>query len=372
MKLKLFLTSCIIFLVALSSQAAPFPDLGHALYASGYTKSIWVNSFSPAAPYIARGDFNFDLVGDLRYGMSVEPTTGSVVPSPSGGSDASGTATNQNSFSSGGSLLIELDRNGLIQDSSLINFVGCPAHTSCPWTAHFGTMIPACTPAISGPPCPTWSVKAGYHVQGSTCGGELNIDMNATGCREALVARLNLPANYQFTQTDTQDTNYVSIPNSPTTALCSIIKPTCAVTPPVNPGPKCPNGVIDPGETCITCPADVGVCPLPPICLTGVCLPECGCTPPPPVEPPVLCSKPNQCALPAAPCAQCPVLVIPPDILAIINQAPSWTFIGTGRTVLLKKVRTWASNLPHPPVASTGLMELKLRPTDTRTRPAGK
>ena len=46
---------------------------------------------------------------------------------------------------------------------------------------------------------------------------------------------------------------------------------------PQDPAPAlCPNGRIDPGETCVTCPADAGACPPPP--------------PPPPVDPRLDCS----------------------------------------------------------------------------------
>jgi len=65
------------------AQAQTFPDLGHALYARGYTGSVWVNSFDPSQPYLAHGVFYpetpFSSNGgyDPRYGMEI---TGSGTP----------------------------------------------------------------------------------------------------------------------------------------------------------------------------------------------------------------------------------------------------------------------------------------------------
>jgi len=38
---------------ASSGETQPFSDLGHALYAKGYTRTVWVNSFDRRLAYLA-------------------------------------------------------------------------------------------------------------------------------------------------------------------------------------------------------------------------------------------------------------------------------------------------------------------------------
>lgn len=209
-----------------AAQAQQYPDLGHSLYARGYTGTVWVNSFQSVRLYSAHGDFNPDVQTqngnyESRYGMTVAPASGTVVANPDGGSDAHGTATNPNSVPSEGSILIELDQNGAPRDSALVDFIGCAPGQACPWTAHFIT-------TLSGT---GWSVSVIRHVQGSLCGGESNLDLNGP-CHDTLVSSFQLAPGYVFTSEDLSDTNYVSLPGDTTSALCSLIKPICGGPPP--------------------------------------------------------------------------------------------------------------------------------------------
>jgi PKD repeat protein len=217
--------------IALSSGIAlaqsTYPDLGHALYARGYSGSVWVNSFDPAQSYLAHGLFYPDTpinpaTGnyEARYGMAVTGS-GTVLPDPTTGlAMATGTAINPNAIASDGSVAIDLLSGGNLIDGGSVPF-NCPASGVCSWTVHFQTRY-----ALGQ------TVRVYRHVEGSKCGGELSIDLNGS-CRAALISTLHLPAAYTFTSTDNIDTNYVSRVGGTTSALCDIILPICSgVQPP--------------------------------------------------------------------------------------------------------------------------------------------
>src|SRR5947199_561041 len=103
------------------AQAQTFPDLGHALYARGYSGSVWVNSFDPSQPYLAHGvfypDTPFAASGsyETRYGMEVAGS-GTVSVDANGLFAAAGTAHNPNAITADGSILIELLSDGNLAD----------------------------------------------------------------------------------------------------------------------------------------------------------------------------------------------------------------------------------------------------------------
>ncbi len=215
------------------ATAATPADLGHALYAYGYTATVWVNGFDPDQPYLAHGVFRPDVwpVSDpSRYGQVVTGT-GSLSVAPDGFFVGSGTARNDNPVTSDGSILISVLRDNQAWDGARVLFV-CPASTECPWTVHFKLARPEAGH--------NFTVKVERQVEGAVSGGERNIDLN--GCRDKLVAALGLPPDYYFTYADVEDTNYVSRPGDRDSVLGTLILPLCAgqptvppVTPPVTP-----------------------------------------------------------------------------------------------------------------------------------------
>jgi len=218
--MKNFVLAAALALVSFSglAQAQPFPDLGHALAAIGYTGTVWVNGFDPAQPHFAHGVFYPDtpisgITGnyEARYGMGV--TGSGTVSVVNGFYTATGTAHNPNAIPSDGSISIDLLSNGNLADGGKVPF-SCGASSDCPWTLQFN---------FAKPPLPTPSVRIYRHVEGSVCGGELTVDLNGA-CHDALVGFFHLPAAYHFTPTDTIDTNYVSRPGATTTVLCAVIR----------------------------------------------------------------------------------------------------------------------------------------------------
>lgn len=79
-----------------------------------------------------------------------------------------------------------------------------------------------------------------------------------------------------------------------------------------SPEDKCGNGVVDPGETCLTCPKDAGECP-----------------PPPP--PPTKCESPKSCVL---------LIDFPKSSNDDCATILSWYSPGTGRYAKIKKLCT--------------------------------
>ena len=225
----LILLSALLLLLVCPAvmQAQTYSDLGHALYARGYTGTVWVNSFDPSQSRLAHGLFYPDTpIGvtgyDMRYGMQVTGT-GTVSVGTDGFYMATGTATNPNAVSSDGSISIDLLSNGNVIDGAKVNF-NCDPSATCPWTAHFQTR-----PSVASP-----TVRVYRHVEGSNCGGEVSIDLNAD-CHNALVTYFHLPATYVFSATDTLDTNYVSKPGANTSSLCAVVMPVCSGAPPPPP-----------------------------------------------------------------------------------------------------------------------------------------
>ena len=213
-----------IFLLPLPGQSQTYNDLGHALYAAGYSGSVWVNSFDPHQSYLAHGVFNPDVplstAGyEARFGMTITGS-GTVTTDANGFFVGSGTAHNPNPITSDGSVSIDLLSDGNLADSVKVPF-NCGPLANCPWTATFTTRRTGNH---------VWTVRVYRHVEGSRCGGELNPDLNGA-CRAALVSAFHLPAGYQFTSTDLIDTNYASKPGAVTTALCAAILPICNSVP---------------------------------------------------------------------------------------------------------------------------------------------
>jgi PKD repeat protein len=226
MKNIVLAASLAIFSFSGLAQAQTFPDFGHALAGMGYTRTIWVNGFSQ--PHLAHGVFYpnnpIDPSGnyEARYGMAltgsgtltVDPTTLFYI--------ATGTAHNPNAIPSDGSLSIDLLSKGNLAEGGSVIF-NCPASSDCPWTMNY---------QFAKSPLPNPSLHVYRHVEGSVCGGELSIDLNAD-CHDKLVAQFNLPAAYHFTPSDTIDTNYVSTPGASTTVLCAVIRPLCIPVGPI-------------------------------------------------------------------------------------------------------------------------------------------
>src|SRR4051794_22382833 len=103
-----------IALFASPGEAQPFTDLGHALYAKGYTRTVWVNSFDRRLAYLAHGVFYPETpIGrqgyDARFGMALAGS-GTVSADGSGHLMATGTATNQNAIPAEGDITIALLR----------------------------------------------------------------------------------------------------------------------------------------------------------------------------------------------------------------------------------------------------------------------
>ena len=62
LRMSRLLLLAFIFLLPLPGHAQVlYNDLGHALYAAGYSGSVWVNSFDPHQSYLAHGVFNPDV-----------------------------------------------------------------------------------------------------------------------------------------------------------------------------------------------------------------------------------------------------------------------------------------------------------------------
>ena len=107
-------------------EAQPFTNLGHALYAKGYTRTVWVNSFDRRLAYMAHGVFYSETpIGrqgyDVRYGMALAGS-GTVSVDGSGHLMATGTATNPNSIPAEGDITIALLRNGVLVDTAEVPF----------------------------------------------------------------------------------------------------------------------------------------------------------------------------------------------------------------------------------------------------------
>ncbi len=205
---------------AVAPCSASCPDLGHALYSSGFTRSIWVNSFDPSQSYAAHGVFNPEVPIDAtgygaRYGMTLTGS-GTLSIDASGDFSATGTAHNPNPIEADGSVEIDLLRDGLMADSAVVAF-SCAPLSDCPWSVHYSTKQDSTH---------TWTLHVYRHVEGSPCGGELTPDLNGA-CHDALVAHFHLPSNYVFTTTDEMDINYTARPYGTTTALCAVIFPLC-------------------------------------------------------------------------------------------------------------------------------------------------
>ena len=229
-RLSFILLSALVLLLAspAAMQAQTYIDLGHSLYAHGYTGTVWVNSFDTHQSRLAHGlfypDTPFSPVGnyEARYGMGVTGS-GTVSVGTDGFYMATGTATNPNAIDSDGSISIDLISGGNAIDGVKVNFV-CGPSATCPWTAHF----------LTRPTVPNPTVRVYRHVEGSNCGGELSIDLNGD-CRAALIAYFQLPLTYHFTTTDNIDTNYVSKPGANTSSLCAVVLPVCSGAPPPPP-----------------------------------------------------------------------------------------------------------------------------------------
>ncbi len=224
MKKIVLATSLLITSFSGAVQGQTYPDLGRALYARGYTGTVWVNGFDSSQSYLAHGVFypGSTTDFDVRYGMAVTGS-GTVSVDANGFYTATGTAINPNPISSDGSIAIDLLSNGNRADGVKIPFA-CGPSATCSWTARFQTKAPLSNP----------SVRVYRHVEGSVCGGELTIDLN-TDCRSALISYFQLPSTYTFTTTDQVDTNYVSKPGATTSALCAVIFPICSGAPPPPP-----------------------------------------------------------------------------------------------------------------------------------------
>jgi hypothetical protein len=212
--------------LASPGEAQPFSDLGHALYAKGYTRTVWVNSFDRRLAYLAHGVFYPETpIGrqgyDARYGMTLAGS-GTVSVDGSGHLMATGTATNPNSTPAEGDITIALLRNGALVDTAEVPF-SCGSSSRCPWEVHFGVK-PADFPH---PSMRSFTVNVSRHVEGSRCGGELSVDLSAEPCHSNVINRFNLPPGYRFTNTDSLDTNYLALPGGSTTALCTEILPLC-------------------------------------------------------------------------------------------------------------------------------------------------
>jgi hypothetical protein len=81
---------------------------------------------------------------------------------------------------------------------------------------------------------------------------------------------------------------------------------TCASCPQdIGPCPTCGNGKVDPGETCVTCPQDVGACP------------------------PPQCPAPKVCMIPPEPCPT--LAAVPLSAKDACKQLLTWYKKGTGR-----------------------------------------
>jgi len=368
------LASALLLLLLFSPalvHAQTYPDLGQALYAIS-SRTVWVNSFDPTQPYLAHGVFSPSVpigasIGasgyDARYGMTLLGS-GSVSVDASGHIQASGVARGPGTD---GSLSVDLMSNGNLLDSAKLPW-SCPGG-DCPWSAHFQTTA---GPAVS--------LRIYRHVEGSLCGGELNIDLNGE-CHDKLVSRFGLPAAYRFTSTDALDAQYVQV--GATTALCALVKPLCAlpaappadppVTPPA-PDPcasgcsagcpsSCQGGTFPPtlpppapvcpaGTSCrAECPAPPPekACPPAPACPEAPSCPAC----PAPVTcpscpPPVVCPAPDPCpACPSCPPPPVHAANVPPaDVLATLKA------LAKGQTVKnsakVKAAALWV--LAHPGV----------------------
>ena len=317
-------------LAGLPLRAQTYPDLGRALYARGYTGTVWVNGFDSSQSYLAHGVFypGSTTDFDVRYGMAVTGS-GTVSVDANGFYTATGTAINPNPISSDGSIAIDLLSNGNRADGVKVPFA-CGPSATCSWTARFQTKAPLPNP----------SVRVYRHVEGSVCGGELTIDLN-TDCRSALISYFQLPSTYTFTTTDQVDTNYVSKPGATTSALCAVIFPICGNLSapsggggtPAPPATGCESGQCS--ATCtVLCPGGVWpvvtVTPPTPICPVGtVCRAECPAAPPEKICPPEkVCSDPVPCpACPAAvvcpAAAVCPAPIVCPECLPAPVHPPN-------------------------------------------------
>jgi hypothetical protein len=129
-----------------------------------------------------------------------------------------GTAFVPSGGAADGSITVDLLRDGVRVDGAQAP-LACGAGATCPWAVSFATV------AIASH---EWTVRAYRHVQGSVCGGEAALDLNAPGCREALVAEFGLPPDYEFSLTDWHDSNYVSRPGATTSVECLVVMRICA------------------------------------------------------------------------------------------------------------------------------------------------
>lgn len=258
----------------------PFRNLSDALYARGYTASVWVNSLAAGEPYLAHGEFHperapFGPDYGNRYAMRVEGGGSVEIPtSPNTTLKASGSAKNDLQVTSDGSILVELLRDGQMIDGQRVRFE-VPAGQSLAWG-------PLTFPFATYEPGHAYTVRVSRQVEGARSGGERNVEFNSPDFHDNIAAYFNLPETYVFTSADLTDCNYVCRPNDSDSVLGSLIvglrRPQAppVVAPPVDP----PAPPVDPPQPPAP-PAPPVIPPQPPV------------PPAPPVVPPVVPPPPR-------------------------------------------------------------------------------
>lgn len=326
---------CLLLLLASSISAQTYPDLGHALYAKGYTGTVWVDRFfiDGSARVDAHGRFNPNATGEDRYGTNI---FGTGVPEfTSSGWVVHVTIHNRYNFSLDGKVSSDLYCSGPgcqfnLQGGSIQPMVPpCGPFIDCRYDLAFPGVANVTGPGV------IWTATVYRHVEGSVCGGERTIDMNEEPCRTKLVEKFHLPSRYRFTASDNQDTNYASLIGGSTTALCTEVIPECTPpSAPIDSGPAkppvvpptvpptlpeclagcsqscpsmCPRGIWPVITTTPTIPSTTQICP------TGTaCRAECAPVkdyPPvkdcPPEKPEKVCPPQIVCQPQPPPCEKC-------------------------------------------------------------------
>lgn len=248
-----------------------YSNLQESIWGHNFKTTVWVNSFNPDMSYTAHGEYRTNEPANSseyqkRYGMNVDGT-GVVSALPNGRLVADGTAHNGLSKMSDGSILVDLKSGANLVEQAELPWY-CAANSDCQFHVEFYS---------TAKPGLVYTVDVKRGVKGSLS-GERGLAINEEPCRSKLISYWSLPSNYQFTQQDDYDFEYVAF--SPNTNLMDgIVIPLCRNEPvptPTNSVPPNPTSSVQPTPTTIPSPV---ITPIPSVTPAPTANPTPPCNP---------------------------------------------------------------------------------------------